>query len=182
MPSNVRFRSIRISVIRAAPRFHPAKTIKREANAASASPIPGIQPIRASNPKRIPVPGISNRSSNQVAITLRYSSEVRSGTPVVRDNGGRISPRTYVGLAIGRWLDDEERFQVAHLTGQLGRLSVCCGREQSSASAGCSISRDRTHNPGIGPPLGGLRQNRKRRAASPIRHGTGIGAATSSLN
>src|SRR5579864_6424809 len=120
MPSNVRFRSMRISVIREAPRFHPAQTIKREANAASASPIPGIQPIRASSPKRIPVPGTTNRSSSQLAIKLRCASEVRSATPVVCDQGGRISPRTYVGLDIGRRLDDQEQFLVAHFTDQLG--------------------------------------------------------------
>ena len=73
--SMAKLRTIRISVMRATPRFHAEKTIKIEAKAASASPIPGIQPMIASSPKRILVPGMTKRSSSQVAMRLRSSFE-----------------------------------------------------------------------------------------------------------
>jgi hypothetical protein len=79
------------------PTFPCGKSMKRGATAARASPIPGIQPMSASKPKRMRVPGISNRSSNQVAIKFKCSSEVALVTENSEnagcDCGGRISPR-----------------------------------------------------------------------------------------
>jgi hypothetical protein len=56
MVSRITFAIMRARVTKAAPRRQAATIMIREAMPATASPTPGIQPIRKSNPKRICVP------------------------------------------------------------------------------------------------------------------------------
>jgi uncharacterized membrane protein YeaQ/YmgE (transglycosylase-associated protein family) len=66
--SRITFAIMRARVTKAAPRRQAATIMIREAMPATASPTPGIQPIRKSRPKRICVPGTRKISSNIAAI------------------------------------------------------------------------------------------------------------------
>src|SRR4051812_24754368 len=114
--SIARLSIMRTTVMRAAPRFHAAYTRNSDAKLRGHHQFRGIQPISASNPNRILVLGISNRSSNHVAIQFRCSFEVPSGAfagsrTADCDSGVMISPWMKVGFAV-EMLDGHEELQV----------------------------------------------------------------------